>query len=342
MKISKILQTLAGLALAAGGLYIFFRNSGGGEEAIFETLVRDISGTSAAAVLACVCLSVLSVYFRALRWRIMLPDIGPPARKNGFFAIVAVSLMLNNILPARLGEAARVVLLWKRNGYPVATSIGSLILERALDVMAYLLFLFVPVFMMPTLAAALRAVHPIALPVIWGAFAAFVIMAATFLLYAVRPRWFSGVVLRIISRLPPKAGAPARKIGAEVKSNMDWVFSVRKAACVAALSVATALCYSSMLWALAWGTGAVGFLDSLFAQAFAACGSAIPLAPGAVGTLHAVLLQGLVITGMEAGKARALVVLYHAVGYVALTTIGLVFFLTMNVKFKEITESPEN
>jgi uncharacterized membrane protein YbhN (UPF0104 family) len=83
-------------------------------------------------------------------------------------------------------------------------------------------------------------------------------------------------------------------------------------------------------------------LDSLFAQAFAACGSAIPLAPGAVGTLHAVLLQGLVITGMEAGKARALVVLYHAVGYVALTTIGLVFFLTMNVKFKEITESPKD
>ena len=342
MKISKILQTLAGLALAAGGLYIFFRNSGGGEEAIFETLARDISGTSVSAVLACVCLVVSSIYFRALRWQIMLPDIGPPARKKGFFAIVAVSLMLNNILPARLGEAARVVLLWKRNGYPVATSIGSLILERALDVMAYLLFLFVPVFMTPQLAAALRAVHPIALPVVWGAFAAFAVMALTFVLYAVRPRWFSGVALRLINRLPPKISAPARKIGAELKSNLNWVFSVRKVLCVAALSAATALCYSSMLLALAWGTGAVGFLDSLFAQAFAACGAAIPLAPGAVGTLHAVLLQGLVIAGMETGKARALVVLYHAVGYVAHTAIGLAFFLTLNVKFKDITESPGN
>jgi uncharacterized protein (TIRG00374 family) len=341
MKISKILQTLAGLALAAGGLYIFFRSSGG-EEAIFKTLVRDISNASVTAVLVCFCLAVLSIYFRALRWRITLPDIGAPAHKKGFFAIVAVSLMLNNILPARLGEAARAVLLWKRNGYPVATSIGSLILERALDVMAYLLFLFVPVFMMPPLAAALRAVHPIALPVVWASFAAFVVMALMFLLYAVRPRWFRAIALNMIGRLPQKISAPARKIGAELKSNLNWVFSARKVLCVAALSAATALCYSSMLLALAWGTGAVGFLDSLFAQAFAACGAAIPLAPGAVGTLHAVLLQGLVIAGMEAGKARALVVLYHAVGYVAHTAIGLAFFLTLNVKFKDITESPGN
>jgi len=341
MKLSKILQMIAGLALAAGGLYIFFRSSGGGDEAIFKTLVRDISGTSVTAVLICAALAVLSVYLRALRWRLTLPDASAPAHKKGFFAIVAVSLMLNNILPARLGEAARVVLLWKRNGYPVAASIGSLLLERALDIMAYLLFLFVPVFITPRLAGGLRAVHPIALTAVWVSFALFAVMALTFLLYAVRPHWFRGVALHIINRLPSKVSAPARKIGAELKSNMNWVFSLRKTVCVAALSVATALCYSSMLWALAWGSGAVGFLDSLFAQAFAAFGAAIPLAPGAVGTLHAVLLQGLAIAGMELGKARALVVMYHAVGYVVHTAIGLVFFLTMNVKFKEITEPPK-
>jgi len=340
MKISRIAQTVAGLALAAGGLYIFFRNSGDGEDAIFETLVRDISGTSVPAVLICFCLAVLSIYLRALRWRITLPALGAPAHKKGFFSIVAVSLMLNNILPARLGEAARVVLLWKRNGYPIAASIGSLLLERALDVMAYLLFLFVPVFMAPRLAAGLRAVHPMALTAVWVSVAVFVVMALMFLLYAVRPHWFRGAALRVIGCLPQRFSAPARKAGAEIKSNMDWVFSIRKAVCVAALSVATALCYSSMLWALAWGTGTVGFLDSLFAQAFAACGAAIPLAPGAVGTLHAVLLSGLAIAGMEIGKARALVVLYHAVGYVAHTAIGLVFFVTLNIKIKEITESP--
>jgi len=338
MKLSKILQTVAGLALAAGGLYIFFRNSGDGEGAIFETLVREISGTSVTAVFLCAGLAALSIYFRALRWRITLPDAGAAAHKRGLFAIVAVSLMLNNILPARLGEAARAVLLWKRNGYPIAVSIGSLILERTLDIMAYLLFLFVPVFLSPALSANLRGIHPVAIVVVWLSFAAFVVMALTFLLYAFRPHWFNGVALRIICCLPAKISAPARKIGSELKSNMYWIFSIRKSACVAVLSVATALCYSSMLLALAWGTGAVSFLDSLFAQAFAACGAAIPLAPGSVGTLHAVLLQGLVITGMEVGKARALVVLYHAVGYVAHTLIGLIFFAALNMKFREIKD----
>jgi uncharacterized membrane protein YbhN (UPF0104 family) len=259
------------------------------------------------------------------------------AHKRGLFSIIAVSQMVNNILPARLGEVARAVLLWKRNGYPIATSVGSLVLERTLDSMAYLLFLFAPVFLVPGISASLRGIHPAAMAVVWAAAAVFVICLAIFSLYALRPHWFKAVVLRVIALLPKKIGAPARKAGAEVRLSLDWIFSARKTACVVLLTAAVASCYACMIWALA--PGVLGFSDSVFAQAFAACGSAIPLAPGYVGTLHAVLLQGLEIVGMEIGKARALAVMYHALGYVPQTVMGLAFFATMHVKFRDITEA---
>jgi uncharacterized membrane protein YbhN (UPF0104 family) len=210
-------------------------------------------------------------------------------------------------------------------------------LERVLDSMAYLLFLFVPVLLVPKISANLRGIHPVAMAVVWAAAAAFVICLAVFLLYALRPHWFKAAALRAIALLPKKISAPARKAAGEVRPNLDWIFSARKAACVALLTVAVASCYACMIWALA--PGLLGFLDSLFAQAFAACGSAIPLSPGYVGTLHAVLLQGLEIAGVEIGKARALTVMYHAIGYVPQTLLGLIFFATMHVKFRDITET---
>jgi uncharacterized protein (TIRG00374 family) len=333
-----ILQIATGLALAGGGLYIFF-GAGDGAEAIFQALVRDIANTSAAAVAACAGLTILATVLRAVRWHIMLPPAGESGHKRGLFAIMAVSQMVNNILPARLGELARVILLWKRNKYPIAISIGSLLLERAFDSLAYLLFLFVPVFLVPQIAANLHAIHPIAMAVIWVAVAAFAVTVVMFLLYVIKPHWFKSMALRFIAILPQKINASARKAGAEIRSSLDWIFSWRKTACVAALSLAIAMCYSSMIWVLA--PHAVGFLGSLFAQAFAACGSAIPLAPGYVGTLHAVLLQGLDIVGMDIGKGRALAVLYHALGYIPQTALGLIFFATMHVKLKEITEKKD-
>jgi uncharacterized membrane protein YbhN (UPF0104 family) len=80
-----------------------------------------------------------------------------------------------------------------------------------------------------------------------------------------------------------------------------------------------------------------GLLEGMFAQSFAAFGAAIPLAPGYVGTLHAVMLQGLEILGMNGDKARALVILYHAVNYLVITVLGLYFFFRMRLSIKEIS-----
>ena len=103
------------------------------------------------------------------------------------------------------------------------------------------------------------------------------------------------------------------------------------------LSFLTLLCYPVMIILLAGKTNITfGFLEGLFAQAFAAFGAAIPSAPGYVGTLHAVMLKGLSILGMDGDKARALVIIYHAINYILITLLGLYFLFRMKLSFKEI------
>jgi uncharacterized membrane protein YbhN (UPF0104 family) len=82
--------------------------------------------------------------------------------------------------------------------------------------------------------------------------------------------------------------------------------------------------------------------DLLFAQAAAAFGAAIPLAPGYVGTLHAALLQGLVTFGFDPEKGRAVAILYHALCYVPVTLLGLIFFFQTRLSFKELSSARES
>jgi uncharacterized protein (TIRG00374 family) len=350
---SKIIKYAIGIALAALGLCLFFRKSGDGDEAVFQTLVREISNTSVASAAACAALALLAIWLRALRLRVMLPDAPPPRlpddpsfdiasvrptrHKRGLFAVITVSYMLNNLLPARLGEAARVLLLWKRNGFPATVCVGSLLLERALDILAYLSFLVLPALFSPKISAALLDANPIAMLVIWLSAAAFAALAGLFSLYALIPRIFRGAAARVHVFLPLKIRATAGKIGADIESSLDWLFSARKAAAVALFTWATAFCYVAMAWLLVADFRAFGPLEAMFVQAFAAFGSAIPLAPGSIGTLHAVMLSGFTMAGVEAGKARAVTVLYHALQYVTVTVAGLLLLPVLGMKLRDIT-----
>ncbi len=345
----KILKYAIGLLLTALGLYVFFRGSGdGGEESVYRALVGEISRSNPIAVFACAGLTLLSMWFRALRLRVILPDtlpslgvvaaaleataVRPVPHKGGLFSVTMVMAMLNNVLPIRAGEAARVALLWKRNGFPIAVCVGALLVEHTIDIAAYLSFLFIPPALSPEILVKLRSVHPVMIVVIWLSVVGFTALAGLFSLYALLPRIFRGAAARIGRCLPSKINAAARKIGAEIESNLDWAASRGKVAYVAALTYATALCYSSMLFILVSDVTPSGFMNSLFAQAFAAFGAAIPLAPGSVGTLHAVLLQGMTITGCPTPKARAVIVVYHAVQYAVITGVGLLCMLRLKSK----------
>ncbi|MFW5813444.1 MAG: lysylphosphatidylglycerol synthase transmembrane domain-containing protein [Fibrobacterota bacterium] len=337
MKLSRILQFSGGLALAGAGLYVFF------DSLDMSSLVEKISKTSPFVLVVCAFLSVFTLWLRALRWHILLPSADKPAHKLGLFPIVTIAYMVNNILPARLGEAARVLLLWKRNGYTVATSVGSLALERVIDILVFSSFFFLPVLLSGNVRELLDGAKngKILMLFAGGAALFFVVALVLLFIYSVLPRRFSSAAGRLNSLLPPKIQKFGCKIGSELISNLDWVFSKAKVVKVALLSYAVAFCYSLILIVLADDFGTFGVFESLFGQAFAAFGAAIPLTPGFVGTLHAALLQGLTFIGVDAGKAGAMVILYHALSYLPVTVLGLFFLFSMNVTIRDITGADE-
>ena len=81
---------------------------------------------------------VLSVYLRALRWR-HLTDAVAPIQVAALFRAASIGFLVNNLLPLRIGEVVRSVTLANEAGVSRSAILGTVVIERVLDVVAVLL-----------------------------------------------------------------------------------------------------------------------------------------------------------------------------------------------------------
>jgi uncharacterized membrane protein YbhN (UPF0104 family) len=133
----------------------------------------------------------LAFFIRALRWQVLFddrPPLGPVVRA------LFVGYLVNNLLPLRAGEAARIASLHVRTRKPVAEITGTVVVERAFDVLSLLVLLFAVAPWLPDLAW-LRAAGALALAL---ALALAVIVVAL-------ARWGTrpfDALFRVLERLP--------------------------------------------------------------------------------------------------------------------------------------------
>src|SRR3982750_1223466 len=89
-------------------------------------------GGALAWLAAAVGLYALATLIRSERWHWILQVTGVETNRVDCYALTTVGYMGNNVLPARAGEALRVVLLSPRCNASKRTLISSIVAERAL------------------------------------------------------------------------------------------------------------------------------------------------------------------------------------------------------------------
>jgi glycosyltransferase 2 family protein len=97
-----------------------------------------------AALVAAIALYGVATVVRSERWQRLLVDEGATPPRPDTYALTCVGYMGNNVLPARAGDAIRMVLMAPRASTSKRTVIGTLLAERLLDV-AVLVVIFVVV-----------------------------------------------------------------------------------------------------------------------------------------------------------------------------------------------------
>ena len=122
-------------------LFIFIKNSMGAFN--FESLLIRISHKWIYLLLASLLL-IISVYFRALRWKYLFASNISYSIKD-LFSAQFIGYFINNILPIRIGDFAKSYIVAKKTDNKTSYILGSIIMERVLDTLMLFIFLIITI-----------------------------------------------------------------------------------------------------------------------------------------------------------------------------------------------------
>lgn len=282
-----------------------------------------------------------SYVLRTVRWqRFLAPSkLIPVAR---LFPVLIVGFALNNLLPGRPGEFARAYAVGQREMLSKTLGFATIVVERVMDGFTLIAFLllalaaFIPLHLnLPDFAERIA----VAATLIFG-----IALAGMFFLL-LREEVALALARIVTSRLPH--GVAARVEGM-LSSFVVGLHSLRSAgglAFIVLLSVAIWACEASSYLFVLTAFGALpNFASRLVAAAFMMVlinlGVMIPAAPGGVGPFEAAGIFALGVFGLrEIGASVALSA--HAVQYLLITALGLLFIWREGISLAQTTSTPE-
>lgn len=257
----------------------------------------------------------LALGARALRWRALFA----PGRRPPLGAVsnaMMLGYLYNNILPARSGEVARVVVLSRRSRAQPVEIVGTAVLERLYDVLGILVIFFIAEPWLPRVGwlgpAAIAA----------GVLA--VAIAATALVLAIYGEGALRLLLRPLRRLPRLSNERLERTAAELTHGLSGLRH-------------PGVAFLGLFWTIvAWLLTAV--LAYLVSVAFHlhlpfACGVLVtvavglamilPSAPAAVGVFEGAALIGLKVYGLTSSAALPYALVLHLVNFLPFIVVGI-------------------
>lgn len=317
---NKIIKLGIGILISGLGLYFAFH------QLDFDELVHNLSQVNMPLVLMASGIMIFSVWIRALRWGHLLnrSDI----RRHHLFASTMIGYFGNSVLPFRLGEALRAYDITTKEKVKFSESVGTIILERILDLVG--LVLVIGLFV---------SVYPLGLMMNrW----AWVLIIGVLVLF-VTVTWVPKPLLKvqdILNRWHPST-AILTKLKTFLSGTISSLNSLRGNPHALGLTFNTLflwLLYYTSLYIITVGVGISLTWDQVGILLISTTLSImIPAAPGYVGTYHAVAI--LVLNSMfniPLAESQAVAIILHAMGTLPYILIGAVYFFFSTVRISDI------
>lgn len=126
--LKNIFQNTIGILI--GGLFLFLTLREKPLAPVWESLAN---ADYFFILLSFLCLFIV-FYLRALRWKLLLEESGEKPKFNKVLTSILIGYFVNSFTP-KFGEILRCTSLQKSSGVPISKSIGSLMAERAYDLL---------------------------------------------------------------------------------------------------------------------------------------------------------------------------------------------------------------
>jgi uncharacterized membrane protein YbhN (UPF0104 family) len=272
------------------------------------------------------------LFVRAVRWRILLLPIAriPVAP---LFGILSIGFLVNNVLPARLGEIARAILVGRRHGVSRSAALATVVVERIFDGVVMLLFLGV------ASATAGARVAPewleVLVPLTAAAFGGAGIALAVL---ALAPTFALGLAARLLAPFPARLRESALSVANKFITGLGVLQDLELAAGVLATSIVAWLLELGAYVAVGQDYRLTGEFNAyLLALSVANLGTMIPSSPGYVGTFDALVQRALAVFAVAPAPALAYAFVLHLSIWLPPTLMGFFYLWRYNLSLSRLT-----
>jgi glycosyltransferase 2 family protein len=279
-------------------------------------------------------ITVWSLYIRAQRWRILLRPVGTPAMRT-LVAATNIGFMANMVLPLRMGEVIRPVLVSRKEREPLSGILATVVLERIFD-MFTIVFLF-------GVSAAAVSVSPEVRQ--WGY--RLCVLAALIGGTVAFVRWqevLALLLLAVVLRpLPSRIAEPVDQFARGFIQALEildspWTFLQLLGWSLYLWLVINAI---YLLGILAFDLPVPLIVGSIVVTAVIAIAVSAPSAPGYIGAFQVGCALSLAIFGVSKSDAFAYSIVLHVTQFVGVVIAGLYSLAREGMTLRQIEEVSE-
>ncbi len=272
----------------------------------------------------------VSVWVRSWRWAYLLRS---SKRMTGtrLFPIMVIGYMGNDLFPFRLGELLRAYVLWRKEGVNLGTTFTTAVVERLFDGLTMVLFVIVGLALIPLDNALVHQAGTIGSVVFLTALVAFLLLASRPDLLRRLAEWF-------INRLiPVRFRPPLLKLIDGVIEGLQVFRSLGDVLGTFGLTVVVWLLELGKYWLVAQAFPALhlSYPAILLMGGSINLLTALPSLPGYVGTFETGV-KILVELGADATAAGGYILVLHALLWLPVVLLGLVFFFREGMTLTDI------
>ncbi len=301
----------------------------------YGQLWLSLASANVALLFAAATLLAGNVVMRAWRWQYLLKPLKSVEFSNSMSA-TSIGLMANMILPIRLGEIVRAMVLGYHEGIDGSASLATVVVDRLLDGFTILFILVILLLVVP-----LPLDQGWETKLRWGGMLFFSVYLGVFalLFYLHRsPSQALRGVRRLGSRLPVRW---MDKLCRFLESFSGGLHSLDRTENLGQIVVT-----SLVLW------GLIGVYNFLVVRAFElylpltvgflllvtqAAAVMIPSSPGFVGTHHAASFACLSLWGVSPERALGVALVMHAIGYFLTIAIGAIYLWMVGMSLRDFS-----
>lgn len=305
----------------------------------FDQLVSVVSGAKWEWLIPNIILVVGVMWLRAWRWQMILKPVGKVPYSR-VYSSTMIGFMVNNVLPARLGEIARAVSLGIKANLSRSATLATIVVERIYDSFTLLLFLwFVFAFSQISELTEVGRVRYIG----WVFLAINIVLLVVMVILQVKNdaavRWIRKVSSKLSPRIQAVAGDVTEKFARGLRMHHDVPTTIGVGA--SSLVIWFILGISNYFILLALGFN-LPVEASFVVLVVVSLMISVPSSPGYVGVFHWAVQISLQIYGLSEGEALAVAIVLHAAQYIPITLIGLYYLRKEHLTLSKVGGEEES